>query len=57
MIAIFYDYDYDYDYYDYYDYDYYSYYDYDYKPILWSISRDEAVNRLNNFVLEDKGVL
>ena len=55
MIAIFYD--YDYDYYDYYDYDYYSYYDYDYKPILWSISRDEAVNRLNNFVLEDKGVL
>ena len=25
--------------------------------ILWSISRDEAVNRLNNSVLEDKGVL
>ena len=59
MIAIFYyyDYDYDYDYYDYYDYDYYSYYDYDYKRILWSISRDEALNRLNNFVLEDKDVL
>ena len=25
-----------------------------YKCILWNISRDEAVNRLNNFVLEDK---
>ena len=25
--------------------------------ILWSISRDEAVNRLNNSVLEDKHVL
>ena len=25
--------------------------------ILWSISRDEAVNRLNNSVLEDKDVL
>ena len=25
--------------------------------ILWGISRDEAVNRLNNSVLEDKGVL
>ena len=24
--------------------------------ILWSISGDEAVNRLNNSVLEDKGV-
>ena len=24
---------------------------------LWSISRDEAINRLNNFVLEDKDVL
>ena len=24
---------------------------------MWGISRDEAVNRLNNFVLEDKGVL
>ena len=25
--------------------------------ILWGISRDEAVNRLHNSVLEDKGVL
>ena len=25
--------------------------------ILWCTSRDEAVNRLNNSVLEDKGVL
>ena len=31
--------------------------DVDYRCILWSISRDEAVNRLNNPVLEDKGVL
>ena len=29
----------------------------DYKRILWGISRDEAVNRLSNSVLEDKGVL
>ena len=29
----------------------------DYKCILWSISRDEALNKLNNCVLEDKGVL
>ena len=29
----------------------------DFKYILWSISRDEAVNRLNNSVLEDIGVL
>ena len=29
----------------------------DYSCILWNISRDEAVNRLNNSVLEDKGVL
>ena len=29
----------------------------DYRWILWDISRDEAVNRLNNSVLEDKGVL
>ena len=29
----------------------------DYRCILWSISRDEAVNRLKNSVLEDKGVL
>ena len=30
---------------------------FDYSCILWGISRDEAVNRLNNSVLEDKGVL
>ena len=29
----------------------------DFRYILWSISRDEAVNRWNNSVLEDKGVL
>ena len=29
----------------------------DYRCILWGISRDEAVNRLNNSVLEDEGVL
>ena len=29
----------------------------DYRCILWNISRDEAVNRLNNSVLEDKGAL
>ena len=29
----------------------------DFRCVLWSISRDEAVNRLNNSVLEDKGVL
>ena len=29
----------------------------DYRCILQGISRDEAVNRLNNSVLEDKGVL
>ena len=28
-----------------------------FRCILWSIGKDEAVNRLNNFVLEDKGVL
>ena len=28
-----------------------------FKCILWGISRDEAVNRLNNSVLKDKGVL
>ena len=28
-----------------------------YRCILWGISRDEAVNRLNNSALEDKGVL
>ena len=29
----------------------------DFRCILWGITRDEAVNRLNNSVLEDKGVL
>ena len=29
----------------------------DFRCILWGISRDEAVNRLNNSVLENKGVL
>ena len=29
----------------------------DCRCILWGISRDEAVNRLNNSVLEDKSVL
>ena len=29
----------------------------DYRCILWGISKTEAVNRLNNSVLEDKGVL
>ena len=29
----------------------------DYRSVLWSISRDEAVNMLNNSMLEDKGVL
>ena len=29
----------------------------DFRCILWVISRDEAVNRLNNSVLEDKRVL
>ena len=29
----------------------------DFRCILWGISRDEAVNRLNNSVLEDKRVL
>ena len=28
----------------------------DFRCILWDISRNEAVNRLNNSVLEDKGV-
>ena len=27
----------------------------DYRCVLWGISRDEAVNRLNNSALEDKG--
>ena len=29
----------------------------DFRCILWGISRDEAVNRLNNSVLEDTGIL
>ena len=29
----------------------------DFRCILWGISRDETVNRLNNSVLEDKCVL
>ena len=29
----------------------------DYRHTLWNISRDEADNRLNNSVLEDKGTL
>ena len=31
--------------------------DVDSRCILWGISRDEAVHRLNNSVLGDKGVL
>ena len=27
----------------------------DYRCILWSISKNDAINRLNNFVLKDKG--
>ena len=29
----------------------------DFRYILWGISRDEAVNRLNNSVAEDKSVI
>ena len=29
----------------------------DYRYILWGTSKNEAVNILNNFLLEDKGVL
>ena len=29
----------------------------DFRCIFWGISRDEAVNRLNNSVLEDRGLL
>ena len=29
----------------------------DFRCISWGISRDEAVNRMNNSVLEDKGVI
>ena len=29
----------------------------DYRCILWGISKNETVNKLNNSVLEDKGVL
>ena len=28
-----------------------------FRCILWGITREEAVNRLNNSVLEDKGLL
>ena len=28
-----------------------------YRCILWGISKDDAINKLNNSVLEDKGVL
>ena len=31
--------------------------DVDYRWILWGISKNDAVDRLNNSVLEDKGVL
>ena len=31
--------------------------DLDFRCILWGISRNEAVNSLNNSVLEDKGLL
>ena len=30
---------------------------FDFTCVLWGISRDEAVNRLNNSMLQDKGVL
>ena len=29
----------------------------DFRCIFWGITKDETVNRLNNSVLEDKGVL
>ena len=29
----------------------------DFRCILWGINRNEAVNRLNSSLLEDKGVL
>ena len=29
----------------------------DYRCILWSISKNDAIDRLNNFMLKDKGVL
>ena len=29
----------------------------DFRCILWGISKDEAINRLNNFMSEDKGVV
>ena len=29
----------------------------DYRWILWGISKNDAINMLNNYVLEDKGVL
>ena len=30
---------------------------FDFRCVFWGISRDEAVNRLNNSVLQNKGVL
>ena len=29
----------------------------DFRCILWGISRDETVSRLNNSMLDDKGIL
>ena len=29
----------------------------DYRCILWGVTKNDAVDRLNNSVLEDKGVL
>ena len=29
----------------------------DFRCILWGITKDEAINRLNNSVLENKGVI
>ena len=29
----------------------------DYRCVLWNITRNDAVNRLNNFKLDDKGLL
>ena len=29
----------------------------DFRCIMWGTSKDKAVNRLNNSVIEDKGVL
>ena len=29
----------------------------DFRCILWGITKDEAINRLNNLMLENKGVI